>query len=65
MKMIFFFIAFSHELPIRDFSFEDRVTKMIAMDPFLQARIDNLINGMSSFSSLMDKSLDHSFHVHL
>ena len=68
MKMIYFFIVFSQEMPIRDrseFSLEDRVAKMIAMDPYFQARIDELINGMSSFSFLMDKSTDHSFHLHM
>jgi hypothetical protein len=68
MKIIYFFIALSQEKIIRDreiISFNDRVAKMIATDPFLQARIDNLVNGMNSFSFLMDKSFDHSFHVHL
>ena len=68
MKIIYFLIALSQEKLVRDrenISFDDRVAKMIATDLFLQARIDNLVNGMNSFSFLTDRSSDHSFHVHL
>ena len=67
MRLLFLIISLALGAR-RTLSLNERIAQSLAEDPFLKARIDYLINGMSSlsqFTSFSEHDSDHSFHLHL